>query len=178
KKNLAVADGFVWRHSNSHRESYARLHAGGIGEVRSIYSTYNTGQTTKHDKWNRENCKTDLEWTLRRWYFFTWLSGDHIVEQAIHSVDKMLWTMNDAPPLKCIAHGGRQARTGAEDGHIFDHFAVVYDWEGGVKGFHFCRQQNGCVSGTTDAVFGAKGTYDGVSSRGLHAMRTGGAKFV
>ena len=27
---------------------------------------------------------TDMEWQLRNWLYFTWLSGDHIVEQHVH----------------------------------------------------------------------------------------------
>ncbi len=171
KKKLAVVDGFVWRYSQGHRATYKKIQDGALGGITSLYSCYNAGQTTKHDKWNRENCQTDLEWTLRRWYFFTWLSGDHIVEQAVHSIDKMLWAMNDEPPLKAIAHGGRQVRTGAEEGHIFDHFAVVYEWANGVKGFHFCRQQNYCAAGTTDTIFGTKGVCDIVSSRRLMVIK-------
>ena len=89
---------------------------------------------------------------------FTWLSGDHIVEQAIHNVDLTNWAMNNQMPVKCIAHGGRQIRPNPLVGHIFDHFSVVYEWENGVKGFLFCRQQPGCADDNTEHVYGSKGT--------------------
>ena len=69
-----------------------------------------------------------MEWQLRNWLYFTWLSGDHIVEQHIHSLDKMAWAMKDEPPIKAVGLGGRQVRTGPEFGHIFDHHSVVYEW--------------------------------------------------
>ena len=65
---------------------------------------------------------------LRRWYYFTWLSGDHIVEQAVHSIDKMLWAKNDEVPAYAIANGGRQNR--GEEGNIYDHFGVEFAWGG------------------------------------------------
>jgi predicted dehydrogenase len=171
KKELSLQSGFQWRTSAGHRETFRRIHEGAIGAVNSIYSDYNTGSINKHDKWNRQNTKGDLEWMLRRWYFFTWLSGDHLVEQAVHGIDKMLWAMNDEPPAKAIAHGGRQVRTDPEYGHIYDHFAVVYQWENGVRGYHFCRQQDRCASGTTDTYTGSKGVCNIISSRALYTFK-------
>ena len=94
---------------------------------------------------------------MRNWYYFTWLSGDHIVEQAIHSIDKMQWAMRETPPLKAVAHGGRQARNEPEFGHIFDHFSVVYEYPNGVRAFHYCRQMAGCANGLVDEFVGTKG---------------------
>ena len=54
-----------------------------------------------------------MEWQIRNWLYFTWLSGDHNVEQHIHSLDKAAWVMNDEPPVKAIGMGGRQVRTAA-----------------------------------------------------------------
>src|SRR5947207_4390775 len=38
---------------------------------------------------------SDTEWQIRNWYNFVWLCGDSLVEQAVHSVDKVAWAMND-----------------------------------------------------------------------------------
>lgn len=158
KKGLSVVAGFCWRYDNAKRATFQQVLDGAIGDLRAVYTTYNTGGTAKeHSPWTRDKCKTQMEWMMRRWYFFTWLSGDHIVEQAVHSLDKMSWVLGDKPPLSCLAHGGRQARTSLECGHIFDHFAVVYDYEKGVKGFHFCRQQDRCAGGTIEDISGTKG---------------------
>ena len=40
-----------------------------------------------------------MEYQMRNWFYFTWLSGDFNVEQHVHSLDKMAWAMKDEPPL-------------------------------------------------------------------------------
>jgi predicted dehydrogenase len=166
-------DGFVWRWTHANRAAYEKIHSGAIGDVTAIYSSYYTGSVDRYPKWNRSNTKTDLEWQLRRWYYFTWLSGDHIVEQAVHSIDKLLWTMKDEPPVSCVCTGGRQARPGepgGEYGHIYDHFSAEYTWENGVKGYHFARQIDKCYNANTDTVFGTKGVYEGESGGKRHVI--------
>jgi myo-inositol 2-dehydrogenase / D-chiro-inositol 1-dehydrogenase len=158
KKDLSLVAGFCWRYHYPKRETFKRIHDGAIGDLRTVYTTYNTGRTAKEQApWTRQNTKSALEWMLRRWYFFAWLSGDHIVEQAVHSIDKMSWAMKDVPPKSCIATGGRQVRTDPECGHIYDHFAVVYDYDDGAKGFHFCRQMDRCDGGVIEQFSGTKG---------------------
>ncbi len=171
EKNLSVVDGFVWRWTYANRDAYQKIHDGALGDITALYSSYYTGSVDRYPQWNRGNTKTDLEWQLRRWYYFTWLSGDHLVEQAIHSIDKMLWTMKDVPPMKAIATGGRQLKNDPEYGHIFDHFAVEYHWENGVKGYHFSRQFDKCANGNTDSVYGTKGVYEGESGGKRHVIR-------
>jgi hypothetical protein len=89
--------------------------------------------------------------------YYTWLSGDHNVEQHIHSLDKALWLMGDQPPVAATGLGGRQVRTGQEWGNIYDHHAVVYEWPNGVRVFSFTRQMTGCKNETEDIIFGTKG---------------------
>ena len=171
EKKLAMVDGFVWRWTQANRDTYDKLHSGGIGDIEAIYASYYTGSVDRYPKWNRQNTQTDLEWMLRRWYYFTWLSGDHLVEQAVHSVDKVLWTMKDEPPQKCIATGGRQLKNSVEYGHIYDHFCVEYHWENGARGYLFTRQFDKCAQDNSDAAFGTKGVYQGESGSKRHTIR-------
>lgn len=158
KKNLTLMSGFCYRHNNGVRALMQKIHDGGIGEIRAMYNTYNTGGVwspfARNPEW------TDLQFQIKNWYYHTWLSGDHIVEQAVHNIDKMNWAMKDEPPVKCAAHGGRQTRTAPEYGHIFDHFSVVYEYANGARGFHFSRQQNGCASDCSDHFMGTEGVAD------------------
>ncbi|KAF0170591.1 MAG: oxidoreductase domain-containing protein [Limisphaerales bacterium] len=173
QKNLALVDGFVWRWTTANRDAFAKIHDGAVGDIRAIYTSYYSGAVDRYPKWNRTNTKTDLEWQIRRWYYFTWLSGDHIVEQAVHSVDKLLWAMKDEPPESVICTGGRQVRPGGdggEYGNIYDHFAAEYKWAGGVKGYHFCRQFDRCHGAVTEQVFGTKGVYEGESGGKRHVI--------
>ena len=104
KKGLSLASGFCWRAANGHRAFYDRIHNGGIGELRHVYATYLAGGL-----WYKERQPewTDLEYQLRNWLYYTALSGDHIAEQAVHSVDKIMWAKNDVPPASATALGGR-----------------------------------------------------------------------
>jgi myo-inositol 2-dehydrogenase / D-chiro-inositol 1-dehydrogenase len=155
KKDLAIVAGFCYRYNTGVRAIMQKIHDGAIGEVRALYTTYNTGYVWS--PFPRQTGWTDLQCQVKNWYYYTWLSGDHLVEQAVHSLDKMAWAMKDVPPLKCVAHGGRQVRTAPEFGNIFDHFSIVYDYPDGVKGFHFSRQQMGCFNDNSDYFMGADG---------------------
>jgi len=153
-KNISLVAGFCWRYSNAERAVFDKIHEGAIGNVSAIYSTYLTGEL-----WSRPRKAewSDMEWQVRSWLYFTWLSGDHIVEQAVHSIDKMAWAMQDEMPISCTATGGRQVRTNPAFGNIYDHFAVAYEWKDGTRGFLACRQQNGCANDNSDYIMGTKG---------------------
>lgn len=160
RKNLGVCAGFCWRYHPGMRETFKRLADGAIGTLLANYNTYNTGAVDRYPKWNRKNTPRDLEWQLRRWYYFTWSGGDSIVEQACHSVDKMGWALGDVPPIKCVGHGGRQVRTGEDYGNIFDHFSIVYDYPNNVRAFHASRQINLTAAANTDSFYGSAGTCE------------------
>ena len=154
KKNLSLVAGFCYRYNTGVRAFMEQVHKGAIGDVRAIHTCYNTAGVWLK---KRQPGWTDMEWQMRNWYYFTWLSGDHIAEQAVHNLDKMSWLMKDVPPQSCMAIGGRQVRTEPQFGHIYDHFAVVYDYPNDVRGFHFCRQQNDTFADTSDHVWGSDG---------------------
>ena len=95
---------------------------------------------------------------VQNWMYYRWLSGDHIVEQFIHSLDKALWLHRDEPPIRCYGQGGRQVRTSSDYGDVYDHFSVVYEWADGSKTYASTRQMEGCFNETQDYVFGTDGT--------------------
>jgi len=168
KKNLSLVAGFCYRYNDGVRAIMQKIHDGAIGDVKALYTVYNTGSVWS--PFPRKSDWTDMQYQVKNWYYYTWLSGDHIVEQAVHSIDKMAWAMKDEPPVKCVAHGGRQVRTAPEFGNIFDHFSVVYEYANGARGFHSCRQQAGCFSDNSDYIMGA----DGVA----HIVRAFSGPFV
>ena len=156
KKELAVVAGFCWRYDYPRRGLFQRIHEGAIGDLRAIYATYYTGPVKPMPPASaRKPGMTEIEWQLRNWYNFGWLCGDSLVEQAVHSVDKIAWAMKDVPPLKAVAVGGRQVP--AHGGNIYDHFEVNYEYADGVRGFLGCRQQSNCYSENKDYLMGAKG---------------------
>jgi len=162
QKNLAVVSGLCWRYHTGKRETLKQVHDGAIGDIVAMQVSYNTGGLWMHP---RQPHWSDMEWQLRNWLYFTWLSGDHNVEQHVHSLDKAAWAMHDEPPVRAIGLGGRQVRIQPEFGHIFDHHAVVYEYANGVKLFAFCRQQDGCAVDVSDHFLGTKGRCDVMKHR-------------
>lgn len=158
QKNLNLVSGLCYRYDDAKRDTIQKIHDGAIGDITALQGMYNTGwlwMNPRQPGWG------DMEWQLRNWLYFTWLSGDHIVEQHIHTLDKMLWTMKDVPPSRVTAVGGRTQRTSPEYGHIFDHFATVYEWDtakGPVRAFCQTRQWVNCAVDVSDWIFGSKGT--------------------
>ncbi len=155
KKGISVVSGLCWRYDHGVRETIKRLLDGAVGQIVAIQENYNTGTL-----WHRGHKPewSEMEYQMRNWMYFTWLSGDHITEQHIHSLDKASWLMGDKPPVRATGLGGRQVRTGEQWGNIFDHHAVVYEYANGVKVFSYTRQQAGATSDVEDYVLGSKGS--------------------
>ncbi len=156
ENGLAVVSGFCWRAENGRREFFQRVHDGAIGDVRGVHATYLTGPVKPMPPAsNRPSSMGDVEWQLRNWYNFTWICGDGLVEQACHSVDKIAWAMNDQPPIRAAATGGRQIPN--HEGNIFDHIDVFYEWENGARATMAQRQISNCYSDNSDYLMGEKG---------------------
>jgi predicted dehydrogenase len=153
-KGLAIVSGLCWRYDLAVRDTIKRIQNGAIGNIVAIQENYLTGflwHRGRKPEWS------DMEYQIRNWLYYTWLSGDHNVEQHIHSLDKAMWLMGDKPPVACVGLGGRQVRTGPEWGNIFDHHAVAYEWADGVRVYSFTRQQGDCFPETEDFILGTKG---------------------
>ncbi len=164
KKKLAVVAGFCWRYDLARREFYKRIHDGAIGDIRSIYATYLTGPVKPMPPANkRPPGMSDVEWQLRNWYNFVWLGGDGLVEQAVHSIDKIAWAMNGKLPVRAVATGGRQIPN--NEGNIYDHIDVFYEYENGVRATMAQRQISGCYNDNSDYLTGATGTASIKSGR-------------
>jgi predicted dehydrogenase len=157
QRRLNVVSGLCWRYHGAMRDTFRRIHDGAVGDIVALQCNYNTGPLWNHA---RLAAWSDMEWQVRNWLYFTWLSGDFNVEQHIHSLDKMMWAMRDVPPVRCVGLGGRQVRTGPEFGHIFDHMTCVYEFAGGIKCFSSCRQQANCANEVKDFVMGTQGKVD------------------
>ena len=163
KKKLAVLSGLCLRFSPPYREIIRRIHAGDIGEIRSMQANDFRGPIWVKP---REPGQTDMEYHLRNWYYFTWLSGDFNVEQHVHMLDLCSWAINDYP-VSAIGTGGRQVRTAPQYGNIYDHHSVIYEYKNGARLFATCRQQAGCEGDISATVVGSKGTAY-FSSRGSY----------
>lgn len=155
QKGLSLVSGLCYRYENAKRETMKQIHDGALGDIIAIETVYNTGGLWLKD---RKPEWSEMEYQIRNWLYFNWLSGDHINEQHIHSLDKVAWAMGDVYPAKATSSGGRVQRTGAEYGNIYDHFNTTYEWKSGVKAFSSCRQWNGASTYVNDSIMGTKGT--------------------
>jgi predicted dehydrogenase len=154
EKRLSIVSGLCLRYETGFRETVNRLHDGAVGEVHTLQANDYRGGIWVHP---RRKEWTDMEWQMRNWYYFTWLSGDFNVEQHVHFLDVCAWVMKNEYPVRAIGTGGRQVRTGPEYGHIYDHFSVTYEYENGTRLFSNCRQQTGCQNDLSAHVAGTKG---------------------
>ena len=155
QKGLAIVAGTQRRHEPKYVETMKRIHDGAIGEIVSAQCYWNQG-----DLWvkKRQPGQGDVEWQIRNWLYFTWLSGDHICEQHVHNIDVVNWAFKDVLPEQVHGQGGRQFRTGPEHGNIFDHFGVEFFYPGDVRTISMCRQIKGTTTNVSERVVGTKGS--------------------
>ncbi len=154
QKGLTIGAGTQRRRDNAYRELVKRVHNGEIGEIRSGVTRWLGGELWYIDPkagWS------DMEKQLRNWNYYTWLSGDFIVEQFIHSLDLVNWVLQ-SHPTKAIGIGGRQVRTDPiKYGNIYDHFSVQYEYPNDITIFGLDRQINGCTNYVDDEFIGVNG---------------------
>lgn len=152
-KKLTVVAGTQRRHDLGYQETIDRIHKGQIGDVVSMICYWNQGglwSVEKQQGWS------DMEHQIRNWLYYTWLSGDHIVEQHVHNLDVCNWVMQ-GHPVKCFSMGGRATRVEPVFGHIFDHFATEYEYANGTKMMSYCRQIDGCATRVSEEIYGSNG---------------------
>jgi myo-inositol 2-dehydrogenase / D-chiro-inositol 1-dehydrogenase len=153
KKGLAIVAGTQRRHQQKYLEVMKRIQDGAIGEIVGGQCYWNQGEL-----WVIKQTPemSDMEWQCRNWLYFSWTSGDHIVEQHVHNIDVMNWAFG-ATPVKVMGMGGRQVRTAPEYGNIFDHFAVEFEYPNGARVMSMCRQTPGCADRVEEKIVGTKG---------------------
>ncbi|MHC4666652.1 MAG: Gfo/Idh/MocA family protein [Planctomycetota bacterium] len=155
QKGLSIVAGTQQRRMAQYIEVMKRVHSGQIGEIVGGQCYWNWGSQDWHFE-HRKPEWSDMEWQIRCWPYFTWLSGDHIVEQHVHNLDVINWAIG-SHPVQCLGMGGREVRTGPEYGNIFDHFAVEYEYPRGVRVLSMSSQINGTTSRVSERVVGTKG---------------------
>jgi predicted dehydrogenase len=153
RKGLSVVCGTQRRHQHRYLELMKRIHGGAIGEIVGGQCYWNQG-----DLWviKKTPQMSEMEWQCRNWLYFSWTSGDHIVEQHVHNIDVMNWAFGSLP-VKVMGMGGRQQRTAPEYGNIYDHFAIEFEYPNGVRVMSLCRQIPGCAERVEEKIVGTKG---------------------
>lgn len=150
KKGLCVVAGTQRRHQKKYLETMKRIHDGAIGEIVAAQCYWNTGQL-----WYKKRQKgwSELDWMIRDWVNWAWLSGDHIIEQHVHQLDVMNWAIG-THPIKVVSMGARHRRV---TGNQFDFFSSDFEYPNHVHVHSMCRQINGCANNVSEHVVGQKG---------------------
>ena len=156
QKRLAVQVGFQRHHELRYQQCIDQLHQGLIGDLMFARAYWNGG-----GMWVRPRTKkqSELEYQLRNWYYFAWLSGDHITEQHVHNLDVINWLVQ-SHPIEAQGQGGREVRRGPDHGQIFDHHMVEFTYPSGFKLISQCRHMQGCWNSVSEHVHGTRGTAD------------------
>ena len=155
-KNLKVGVGLQRHHQPAYLEVIDRLKSGAIGDIVAMRVYWNDGGVWE-PRVTHEQVKTEMEYQMRNWYYYTWLCGDHIVEQHIHNLDVGNW-IEGGHPVRCWGVGGRQVLTDKRYGEIFDHHCVEYEYADGTRMYSQCRHQPNTWKSVTEHAVGTKGT--------------------
>ncbi|HZQ51908.1 MAG TPA: Gfo/Idh/MocA family oxidoreductase [Bryobacteraceae bacterium] len=157
EKNLSLVAGFCWRYNSMIIDTFKQIDDGAVGRIVAYYATYYTNPVKPMPPPDtRAPGMSDVQWQIANWYNFVWTCGDSIVEQAVHSVDKIAWSQHDQPPVSCVGVGGRDIP--ANGGNIYDHFEVNYLYPNGVRAFLANRQIQYCYNENADYILGTDGT--------------------
>lgn len=152
-KGLSVVTGTQRHHERPYVEAFQKIQEGYIGEITGGNVYWNQGML-----WYRERQAgwSDMEWMIRDWVNWKWLSGDHIIEQHVHNIDVFLW-MSGLKPVKATGFGNRNRRV---TGDQYDQFSVDFEFENGIHLHSMCRQINGCSNNIGEYIQGTKGSWN------------------
>jgi len=150
-RNLCVVTGTQRHHQKMYVETLKRVADGAIGDIVAARCYWNQNQL-----WYRERQPkwSDMEWMIRDWVNWCWLSGDHIVEQHVHNIDVIGW-FTGMHPVKAVGFGGRARRV---TGDQYDFFSIDFSYENGMHLASMCRQIDGCVTNVSEFLVGTKGS--------------------
>ncbi len=152
RKGIGLLSGFNSRHVFHYADLVKAIWNGELGEVMSLYTYFNTGNIWYRE---REAGMSLPEYHFHNWFHVDWLCGDHIVEQHVHNLDRCNWIMQ-AHPVRAYGMGGRQYHTD-RGGNIYDHFAVEFEYENGVRMTSMCRQIKGTDTKVGEDIIGTRG---------------------
>ena len=152
-KGLSVVTGTQRHHQRPYVEAFQQIQAGLIGEITGGNVYWNQGML-----WYKEREKgwSDMEWMIRDWVNWKWLSGDHIVEQHVHNIDVFLW-FSGLKPVKATGFGARHRRI---TGDQYDQFSIDFEMENGIHLHSMCRQIDGCSNNVSEFIQGTKGSWN------------------
>lgn len=170
-KKLNVVVGLQRHYQDKYITLYNKVVNGDIGKIVSGQVYWNDGGVWVQ---KRKPSQSELEYQMRNWYYFTWLCGDHILEQHIHNIDVANWFIGDYP-ISAQGMGGREVRNGIDHGQIFDHHFVEFTYASGAVISSQCRHQTGTASRVDEVFQGSNGSV--VTGKGEMTDLSGNIKY-
>lgn len=146
---LKIVTGTQRRHQHNYVNLWNEINNNAIGHIVSANVYWNQSKLWHRDK---NASWSEMEWMIRDWVNWCWLSGDHIVEQHVHNIDVASWFIGEHP-VKAVGFGSRQRRV---TGDQYDNFSVDYIYADGRQVHSMCRQINGCTNGVYEVFHGTK----------------------
>ena len=171
EKKLNVVVGLQRHYQDKYITLYNKVVNGDIGKIVSGQVYWNDGGVWVK---KRKPSQSELEYQMRNWYYFTWLCGDHILEQHIHNIDVANWFIGDYP-ISAQGMGGREVRNGIDHGQIFDHHFVEFTYASGAVISSQCRHQTGTASRVDEVFQGSNGSV--VTGKGEMTDLSGNIKY-
>jgi myo-inositol 2-dehydrogenase/D-chiro-inositol 1-dehydrogenase len=162
--NLSVVVGLQRHYSKAYRAAKKLFDEGAMGKAVMAHSAWDMGRIWAERRGKRADWKSQLDFEVQYWYFFKWLSGDHIVEQNIHNIDVINWFLNEHPVRAAGISALYDKRDGLGD--IHDHFSITYEYANGVLSSNTCVQVDGVRGDVSETIRGTKGTFTTTAGRG------------
>jgi predicted dehydrogenase len=167
QKGLKVGVGLQRHHQRNYVETIKRIRDGALGKLKFLRAYWNGGGVWQNPDGTAGHKRealaeilgrtpSEMEYQVYNWYFFVWLSGDHITEQHVHNLDVCNWIMG-THPVEANGMGGRQVRKGPGVGHIYDHHFIEFTYADGTKMFSQCRHIRNCWGSVSEAAHGTTG---------------------
>jgi myo-inositol 2-dehydrogenase/D-chiro-inositol 1-dehydrogenase len=170
-RGTAIVAGTQYRRQTNYVAAVEQIRQGAIGDVIGATARYCAGGIWYRP---RQEGMSDAEYQANNWYHFVWLSGDHIVEQAVHNIDTMNWVM-DANPVSAFGSGGRFTRP--EDSELWDSFSINYEYPGNRVVTFMCRQLPGAAADVGNVIYGTAGQcHIGAANAGSRIFDLAGDK--
>jgi predicted dehydrogenase len=148
---LCVVTGTQRHHQHDYVATWGKIQEGAIGEIVAANCYWNQNQLWYRDpnpSWS------EMEYMIRDWVNWCWLSGDHIVEQHLHNIDVINW-FTGKKPVSAVSFGARHRRV---TGDQYDMFSTDFIYEGGIHVHSMCRQINGCENNVSEWIQGTGGS--------------------
>lgn len=164
EKNLKVGVGLMCRHCKSRNALKERIDDGAIGDITFMRSYRMQGRIGSCFTPKNDGSQSELEFQIRNFHSFLWLSGGAFSDFFIHGIDEMCM-MKNAFPVKAHAVGGRHYKMLDVGGkqveavdQNFDSYGVEYTFADGAKMIYDGRNMAGCKQEFAAYAHGTKGS--------------------